>query len=147
MGDLRLAFWVRLKLWVHTGEHMTGRRPERLGEQIREEVSQIVVGDLKDPRVSSAVVTDVEVSSDLRHAKVFINILGADEEVQKTLNALRSAAGFVRWQLGQSLRLRYTPQLHFALDKSARAGDRVDKILKEEVGKERGDSSIEESAH
>jgi ribosome-binding factor A len=124
---------------------MTGRRPERLGEQIREEVSQIVLGELKDPRISSAVVTDVEVSPDLRHAKVYVNILGGDEEVRKTLGALRSAAGFVRWQLGQTLRLRYTPQLHFALDKSARAGDRVEEILKEEVGKERGQDLIEES--
>jgi ribosome-binding factor A len=124
---------------------MTGRRPERLGEQIREEVSQIVLGELKDPRISSAVVTDVEVSPDLRHAKVYVNILGGDEEVRKTLGALRSAAGFVRWQLGQTLRMRYTPQLHFALDKSARAGDRVEKILKEEVGKEQKPDLIEES--
>src|SRR5580704_5248266 len=124
---------------------MTGRRPERLGEQIREEVSQIALGELKDPRISSAVVTDVEVSPDLRHAKVYVNILGGDEEVRKTLGALRSAAGFVRWQLGQTLRMRYTPQLHFALDKSARAGDRVEKILKEEVGKEQKPDLIEES--
>jgi ribosome-binding factor A len=76
---------------------------------------------------------------------VYVNILGGDEEVRKTLGALRSAAGFVRWQLGQTLRMRYTPQLHFALDKSARAGDRVEKILKEEVGKEQKPDLIEES--
>lgn len=122
---------------------MTARRPERLGEQIREEVSQIVLGELKDPRIGSAVVTDVDVSSDLRHAKIFINVQGDDEDAQESLAALRSAAGFVRWQLGQSLRLRYTPQLHFVLDKSARAGDRVDEILKEEAGKERSPGTIE----
>lgn len=123
---------------------MAVRRPERLGEQIREEVSQIVLGELKDPRIGTVVVTDVEVSSDLRHAKVFVNVLGDDSEVHDSLAALRSAAGFVRWQLGQSLRLRYTPQLHFALDKSARAGDRVEEILKEEAGKQGRLNSIEE---
>jgi ribosome-binding factor A len=115
---------------------MAGRRPERLREQIRDEVSLIVQGELKDPRISSAAVTDVELSADLRHARVYINVLGDVQDVRGTLAALKSASGFVRWQLGQSLRLRVTPQLHFALDKTARAATRIEQILKEEGSKE-----------
>jgi len=111
---------------------MPGRRPERLGEQIREEVSQIILGELNDPRIGFVTVTDVEVSSDLRNARVFVSILGNDEEVARSLGALKAAAGFIRWHLGQSLNLRHLPELHFAHDKTARTATRIEEILKEE---------------
>jgi len=75
---------------------MPGRRPERLGEQIREEVSQIILGELSDPRIGFVTVTDVEVSSDLRNARIYVSILGSDEEVARSLGALRAASGFIR---------------------------------------------------
>jgi len=114
---------------------MPGRRPERLGEQIREEVSQIILGELSDPRVGFVTVTDVEVSSDLRNARVFVSILGSDEEVARSLGALKAASGFIRWHLGRSLNLRHLPELHFAHDKTARTATRIEEILKEEGDK------------
>src|SRR5262249_36892407 len=111
---------------------MPGRRPERLGGQIREEVSQIILGELNDPRIGFVTVTDVEVSSALRHARVVVSILGSDEEVASSLGALNSAGGFIRWHLGQSLNLRHLPELHFAHDKTARTATRIEEILKEE---------------
>ena len=111
---------------------MPGRRPERLGEQIREEVSQIILGELSDPRIGFVTVTDVEVSSDLRNARIYVSILGSDEEVARSLGALRAASGFIRWHLGRSLNLRHLPDLHFAHDKIARTATRIEEILKEE---------------
>src|SRR5215470_519890 len=111
---------------------MPGRRAERLGEQIREEVSQIILGELNDPRIGFVTVTDVEVSSDLRNARIFVSILGNDEEVARSLGALKAAAGFIRWHLGRSLNLRHLPELHFAHDKTARTATRIEEILKEE---------------
>jgi ribosome-binding factor A len=111
---------------------MPGRRPERLGEQIREEVSQIILGELNDPRIGFVTVTDVEVSSDLRNARVFVSILGSEEDVARSLAALRAASGFIRWHLGRALNLRHLPELHFAHDKTARTATRIEEILKEE---------------
>jgi ribosome-binding factor A len=111
---------------------MPGRRPERLGEQIREEVSQIILGELSDPRIGFVTVTDVEVSSDLRNARIYVSILGSDDEVARSLGALRAASGFIRWHLGRALNLRHLPDLHFAHDKAARTATRIEEILKEE---------------
>ena len=111
---------------------MPGRRPERLGEQIREEVSQIILGELSDPRIGFVTVTDVEVSSDLRNARIYVSILGSDDEIARSLGALRAASGFIRWHLGRALNLRHLPDLHFAHDKTARTATRIEEILKEE---------------
>src|SRR5215470_2091225 len=116
---------------------MPGRRPERLGEQIREEVSQIILGELSDPRIGFVTVTDVEVSSDLRNARIYVSILGSDEEVTRSLGALKAASGFIRWHLGRSLNLRHLPDLHFVHDKAARTATRIEEILKEEGHKAR----------
>jgi ribosome-binding factor A len=129
---------------------MPGRRPERLGEQIREEVSQIVLGELSDPRIGFVTVTDVEVSSDLRNARIYVSILGSDEEVARSLGALRAASGFIRWHLGRSLNLRHLPDLHFAHDKTARTATRIEEILKEEGAKahsREGDEASLNSSH
>jgi ribosome-binding factor A len=91
---------------------MPGRRPERVAEQIREEVSQIILGDMRDPRVELVTVTDVRMSPDLRHARVFVTSMGNEQQVRESLAALKAAAGFIRRELGSSLRLRYTPELH-----------------------------------
>lgn len=114
---------------------MSGRRPERIGEQLREELSLIVSGELKDPRVGLVTVTQVKLSPDLRNARVFVSSLGPDEEVGKSLEALRSAAGFIRWRLGRSLHLRHTPQLHFVFDRAVRTAFRIEEILDEEATK------------
>ena len=129
---------------------MPGRRPERLGEQIREEVSQIILGELSDPRIGFVTVTDVEVSSDLRNARIYVSILGSDDEVARSLGGLRAASGFIRWHLGRALNLRHLPDLHFAHDKTTRTATRIEEILKEEGVKAQsreGDDAPRGSSH
>jgi ribosome-binding factor A len=111
---------------------MPGRRPQRVAEQIREEVSQIILGEMRDPRIGLVTVTDVKLSPDLRHARVFVGILGSDEQVADSLAALKSGAGFIRRELGSALRLRHTPELHFVYDETTKTAARIDELLKEE---------------
>ena len=112
---------------------MPGRRPERLAEQIREEVSLIIAGEVEDPRVGFATVTDVKLSADLRHAKVYVSVIGTENEVKGSLVALRHASGFIRHQLGAVLRMRHTPELHFAHDDVEVRAARIEELLSEEA--------------
>jgi ribosome-binding factor A len=105
------------------------RRPERVADILREEISQIVGYELKDPRVTAVTVTDVRVSQNLRAARVFVTIAGDEEEHRLALKALRHAAPFVRKQLGLSLNLPRTPEIYFVRDLVEEQGERVDKLL------------------
>jgi ribosome-binding factor A len=116
---------------------MPGRRPERLAEQIREEVSLIIAGEVEDPRVGFATVTDVKLSADLRHAKVYVSVIGTENEVKGSLVALRHASGFIRHQLGAVLRMRHTPELHFAYDDAELRAARIEELLSEEAAASR----------
>ena len=116
---------------------MSGRRPERLAEQIREEVSLILAGEVEDPRVGFVTVTDAKVTPDLRHAKIFVSVLGTDAEIAESLKALNHASGYVRSQLGAVLRIRRVPDLHFVHDDTVRTATRIEEILSEEVEKAR----------
>ena len=104
-------------------------RPERVAEEIREEISQIVGYELEDPRLASVTVTDVKLSSDRRDAQVYVMIAGDEKEHRETLNALRHAAPYVRKQLSLSLNLPRTPEIHFVRDKVEEQGERVDQLL------------------
>ena len=117
---------------------MTGsRRPERISEQIKEEVSLIIAGEMSDPRIGFVTVTNAKISPDLRHAKVYVSILGSEEEVAQSLQALNRASGFIRYRLGAALRIRRTPELHFAFDDTVRTATRIEEILTEENEKAR----------
>jgi ribosome-binding factor A len=122
---------------------MTGRRPERLAEQIKEEISLIIAGEVEDPRVGFVTVTDVKLSADLRHAKVYVSVIGTDNQVKGSLAALRHASGFIRAQLGAVLRMRHTPELHFAYDDAEVRAARIEELLSEEAAaaRERDQSS------
>jgi len=122
---------------------MPGRRPERLAEQIKEEVSLIIAGEVEDPRVGFVTVTDVKLSADLRHAKVYVSVIGSENEVKGSLAALRHASGFIRTQLGAVLRMRHTPELHFAYDDAELRAARIEELLSEEAAaaRERDQSS------
>lgn len=120
-----------------TGGFMSGRRPERLAEQIREEVSLILAGEVEDPRVGFVTVTDAKVTPDLRHAKIFVSVLGTDAEIAESLKALNHASGYIRSQLGAVLRIRRVPDLHFVHDDTVRTATRIEEILSEEVEKAR----------
>jgi ribosome-binding factor A len=107
------------------------RRPERVAEMLKEEISEIVGYELEDPRVHTTTVTDVRVSDDLRDARVFVMVEGSEDEIQTALTALRHAAPYVRKQLGFALNLRHAPEIHFVRDTVEEKGARVDKLLVE----------------
>jgi len=114
------------------------RRPERVADIIREEVSQIVGYELEDPRLTMVTVTDVRLSGNGRDAQVFVTVAGNEEEHKLALAALRHAAPYVRKQLTLSLNLPRTPEIHFVRDKVEEAGERVDQLLQEIERNERG---------
>lgn len=120
---------------------MTHLRAERLKELMKEEVSAILQRELKDPRIGFVTVTDVELSSDLRYAKVFVSILGDENSREETMRALESATGFIRGEIGRRIRMRYTPEVSFKLDKSIERGARVFELLsqiRKGTGEEKG---------
>ncbi len=114
---------------------MPGRRPEKVAERIKEEVGQIIAGGLKDPRLGFVTVTDARVSPDLRHARIFVSVMGSDREINGSLAALKSASGFIRHELGSSLHLVRTPELSFEFDQTAMSASRIEEILREESKK------------
>jgi ribosome-binding factor A len=122
---------------------MTGRRPERLAEQIKEEVSLIIAGEVEDPRVGFVTVTDAKLTPDLRYAKIYVSVLGSEAEVKESLAALKHAAGFIRTQLGAMLRMRRTPELHFVYDETTETAARIEELLSEEVEKARAREQAE----
>ena len=107
------------------------RRPERVADMLREEITQIVGYELEDPRVAMVTVTDVRVSENLRDARVYVTVAGDEAEIKAALVALRHAAPYVRKQVGFSLNLRHTPEIHFVRDTVEEQGARVDQLLAE----------------
>lgn len=109
----------------------TSRRVARVSELIKREVSQMLLTDIKDDRVGAGMVsvTDVDVSGDLQHAKIFVSIYGTPEAKAETMAGLKAATGFVRSELGQRIRLRRTPEIVFLEDNSLERGDRILSLL------------------
>ena len=107
------------------------RRPERLAETLKEEISEVVGYELDDPDLQNATVTDVEVSPDMRDAKVFVLVTGEDAEIRRTLKNLQNAAGYVRQQVAMNLDLRFAPHIHFARDTAEENAARVGRLLSE----------------
>jgi ribosome-binding factor A len=106
------------------------RRPDRIAEAIREEVANFLAEGVKDPRVVGLVtVTGVDVTRDLRHAKVFVSILGSDAERAATLDGLASVASHLRPRIGRALRLRLAPEIAFKLDQSVAHAARIESLL------------------
>ncbi|MEM9305242.1 MAG: 30S ribosome-binding factor RbfA [Pseudomonadota bacterium] len=103
-------------------------RSERVAGQLRRELAQLIWSEVKDPRLGPVTVTDVEVSRDLAHAKVYVE--SADPSTRKdSIRALSSAAGFLRRCLGRTLHMRVIPELHFIYDDSVERGNRIDSLL------------------
>ncbi|MGL5132506.1 MAG: 30S ribosome-binding factor RbfA [Planktothrix sp.] len=111
----------------------TDRRVSRVAAQIKREVSQILLDGIKDDRVGIGMVsiTDVDVSGDLQHAKIFVSIYGTEEARRETMEGLKSATGYVRSSLGQRVRLRRTPEVVFLEDRSLERGDKMLILLNE----------------
>jgi len=120
-------------------------RQEKLGELIAAELSELLRTRVKDPRVGFASITHVEVSGDLRHAKVFVSVMGSPEERDATMQGLKNATGFLRHELATRLVLRYMPEIVFKLDKSIEEGSRIlDLIQKvEQEDRQRSEKTLE----
>ncbi|KPB04405.1 MULTISPECIES: 30S ribosome-binding factor RbfA [Bacillaceae] len=118
-------------------------RSNRVGEQMKKELSDIIGRKIKDPRVGFVTVTDVQVTGDLQQAKVFISVLGDDEKRQDTLIGLAKAKGFIRSEIGRRIRLRKTPELFFEFDESIAYGNHIESLI-HELNKRDSDSDDEE---
>lgn len=108
-------------------------RSRRIAEQIQRELSEVIRLELKDPRVGMITITDVEVSQDYSHAKVFFTTLGDADKVKETAAGLARAVGFLRSQLAHRLKLRIVPQLQFKYDESVERGMRLSRLIDEAV--------------
>ncbi|HTE15707.1 MAG TPA: 30S ribosome-binding factor RbfA [Burkholderiales bacterium] len=109
-------------------------RSRRIAEQVQRELSEIIRLELKDPRVGMITLTDVEVTADYEHAKVFFTRLGDVADNKAVTHALEHAAGFLRSELAQRIRMRTVPQLHFEYDESVERGVRLSNLIDEAVG-------------
>jgi len=108
------------------------RRVARLNELFRDEISELIRREIKDPRLGQIVsITSVETAPDLHHARVYVSVLGGNTEQRQTIEALQHAAGFLRHELGTRLRLRTVPELDFRLDESIARGERILQLLRE----------------
>jgi ribosome-binding factor A len=110
---------------------VSGSRAERLAELIKVEASVIIQRDLKDPRIGFVSITDVVVSADLRHAKIFVSVLGDAESKRRTMEGLERARGYIRSELGGRLEVRFVPGILFRLDESIERGERVRSLTRE----------------
>jgi ribosome-binding factor A len=113
---------------------MTAGRMRRVDEAMREVLSGAITSELKDPRVGFVTVTAVETSPDLRHARVFVSVLGDDAVRRRSLDGLRSAHGYLQRRVAEELRLKHTPTLDFAYDDTADRGQRIAELIEREGG-------------
>jgi ribosome-binding factor A len=107
------------------------RRTQRLALQMQQEISIMLYRGVKDPRIGMITITGVDLSPDLHHAKVYFTSLGNDKRKQESLEALNHAAGWIRRELGQRIRMKYSPELVFRVDTSQEYGEHIDHLLGE----------------
>lgn len=113
---------------------MSEQRAQRVAEEIKREVSNILRNEIKDPRVAALgliSVTGVDVTRDLRHAKIYFSVLGTEDEQKQTSEALMRATGFIRTEIGKRIRLRHIPEVSFHLDRSIAYGAHINQLLRE----------------
>jgi ribosome-binding factor A len=118
---------------------VAGNRAARVADVIQQELAELIRNELKDPRIGFVSIVKVDVSGDIRHAKVYVSVLGDEKQKKETLKALQSAAGFLRNEIGRALQIRYTPELHFALDESIAHGSRIAQLLVQIQGEQKGE--------
>ena len=119
-------------------------RVNRVGEQMKKELGDIISRKIKDPRIGFVTVTDVQVTGDLQQAKVYISVLGDEEQRENTLKGLAKAKGFIRTEIGQRIRLRKTPELIFEFDESMAYGNRINSLIHELQREEQSDGDEKE---
>lgn len=104
-------------------------RVEKLQEFIKQETGKMLLREIKDPRIGFVTVTDVEVTGDLREAKIYVSIMGGEEKIKESWEGLQSAIGFIRREIGKRVKLRFTPKISFALDTSLDYSEHIQKLL------------------
>ncbi len=132
---------------------MQYQRRDRVGDLIKREIAQIIQRELKDPGVGFVTITDVEVSADLKQAKVFYSVLGDEDSKRRSASALKRASGFIQNEIGGRLRLKYTPEILFQFDKSIEYGARIEELIQKihnadtpSSEMDRGEAPIDHSA-
>ena len=108
-------------------------RKDRVSEQIRRELAELIRTELKDPRVGMISLTDVEVTADYAHAKVYFSTLAGSENLAEVMTGLQKASGFLRRELGKRISIHMTPQLHFVFDQSLERGADLSKLIQKAV--------------
>jgi len=120
------------------------QRVARMREEVIKDTSDIL-RKMKDPRLGFVTVTGAEVTTDMRYVKIFVSVLGEEDAVERSMEALASGAGFVRSEIGKRIRLRHTPEITFRLDRSVQQGARIDQLLadirRDEESKNAGDDN------
>ncbi|MGM0437450.1 MAG: 30S ribosome-binding factor RbfA [Bacillota bacterium] len=124
---------------------MSGQRERKVAEFLKEEISQIIRREVKDPRIGFVSITDVEVSGDLRHAKVFVSVYGDETEKEETMAGLEKATGFIRKLVGDRITTYHTPEIIFRYDDSIEHGVYISNLIKEvrEEEKEENTDNVE----
>lgn len=115
-------------------------RTSRIAEQIRRDLAELIRTELKDPRVSLVTLTDVEVTSDYAHAKVFFTALADPAHLEVITAGLKNASGFLRRELGKRIKIHHLPELHFVYDPSVENGTRLSQLIDEAVHSRRNDA-------
>lgn len=122
---------------------MNNKRVYRISEEVKKVVSELIFNGLKDPRINSmTTITNVEVTRDLRFAKIYVSVLGNKEEKENTITGLESAKGFIRKEIGKKIDLRYVPEPIFYLDESIEQGIYMSKLI-DDLSKNTNDSGEE----
>ncbi len=124
---------------------MTSRRAQRAAEAVREVVSMAILTELKDPRIRDVTVTYVEMSSDLRHAKVHVSVMGDETRQNLSLRGLQHAAGFLQAKVARRIETRYTPKIEFLLDMGVKRSIEVARILHDVLPPQPGSEADEEA--
>ena len=121
-------------------------RSERVAGQIRRELAQLIQQEVKDPGIGFISLSDVEVTRDLAHAKVFITVFETDR-AEPTIKALKRAAGYLRHRLGQEMRMRSVPELHFQHDASVETGQRMDRLIDAAIASDQAAPEADDKDH
>jgi ribosome-binding factor A len=112
-------------------------RVSRVGEQVKKELSQIIQQEIKDPRIGFVTITAVEMSGDLQIAKVYVSVMGKQEEKRETLAGLEKAKGYIRSEIGRRIKLRHVPELVFVMDESLEHSEHITRLLNDIHGQEK----------
>lgn len=110
---------------------MARKRVARLNEQLKRELTALIQFEVRDPRIGMVTITDVEVTPDLYHAKVYFTLLGDVDERRTAAEGLRAAAGFLRTEIGRRMHIRRAPELHFTFDETLEHAARIEQLLRE----------------